>query len=303
MPSKGETTNVSFEELPEEDQQLIDGLAEDFKLKCMESYGKTQGRIHKTSRLPQIVISGQKHEDTKLEKQFVADTIHKSVHNALGNHNKLFVTSLQNVMKEVFHGVPIDQEGMSYFNQETLAAEVNKESMETIHTPGASKAAATQKSPMQYTQTQQGVIMKQPTTPSPHKIAPSYQRIIRDVDPAYFSNQIQGSTSQGAQYGEVPQGFHTISGYHTYNYLPHPGYHNAHNYNIQQGQNQRARSATGFNPDEMANRITDMMQSQFGLKPKDQTVMYRRPYPEWFNLVALPPRYRVPGFSKFSGQN
>ena len=33
-----------------------------------------------------------------------------------------------------------------------------------------------------------------------------------------------------------------------------------------------------------------MIQSQFGLKPNDQTYMYRRPYPEWYVLVALPAR-------------
>ena len=77
--------------------------------------------------------------------------------------------------------------------------------------------------------------MKQPVTPSPQKIGPSYQRIIKDVDLAYFSNQIQGSTSQGAQFSEVPQGFHTISDYNTYNYEPHPGYQKTKNFNVHQG--------------------------------------------------------------------
>ena len=31
--------------------------------------------------------------------------------------------------------------------------------------------------------------------------------------------------------------------------------------------------------------------------------MYRRPYLEWFDRVALPPRYRVPDFSKFSNED
>jgi len=45
-----------------------------------------------------------------------------------------------------------------------------------------------------------------------------------------------------------------------------------------------------------------MIQSQFGLKPNEQTYMYRRPYPEWYVLVALPSRYRIRDFSKFSRQ-
>jgi hypothetical protein len=53
----------------------------------------------------------------------------------------------------------------------------------------------------------------------------------------------------------------------------------------------------------MANKIADMIQRQFGLKPKEHNYMYRRPYPEWFDRVTLPARYRILNFSKFSGHN
>nr|CAE02404.2 OSJNBa0024J22.8 [Oryza sativa Japonica Group]CAE05123.2 OSJNBa0023J03.18 [Oryza sativa Japonica Group] len=42
---------------------------------------------------------------------------------------------------------------------------------------------------------------------------------------------------------------------------------------------------------------------QFGLKPNDTGNLYRQPYPEWFERVPLPNRYKVPNFSKFSGQD
>ena len=45
------------------------------------------------------------------------------------------------------------------------------------------------------------------------------------------------------------------------------------------------------------------MREQFGLKPKEHGFTYRQPYPEWFDQVALPPRYKVLDFSKFSGQD
>ena len=31
--------------------------------------------------------------------------------------------------------------------------------------------------------------------------------------------------------------------------------------------------------------------------------MYKRPYPEWYDLVALPTNYRLPEFAKFTGQD
>ena len=45
------------------------------------------------------------------------------------------------------------------------------------------------------------------------------------------------------------------------------------------------------------------MREQFGLKPKETGSLYRQPYPEWFERVPLPNRFKVPDFSKFLGQD
>ena len=46
-----------------------------------------------------------------------------------------------------------------------------------------------------------------------------------------------------------------------------------------------------------------MMRNQFGLKPKEVAFMYRKSYPEAYDQIALPSRYRVPYFTKFSRQD
>ena len=46
-----------------------------------------------------------------------------------------------------------------------------------------------------------------------------------------------------------------------------------------------------------------MVKNRFGLKPKGQTFSYKRPYPEWYDLVTLPTNYRIPEFAKFTGQD
>ena len=46
-----------------------------------------------------------------------------------------------------------------------------------------------------------------------------------------------------------------------------------------------------------------MMKNQFGLKPKGLTFSYKCPYPEWYDLVAIPANYRLPEFAKFTGQD
>nr|AAK52152.1 putative gag-pol polyprotein [Oryza sativa Japonica Group] len=52
-----------------------------------------------------------------------------------------------------------------------------------------------------------------------------------------------------------------------------------------------------------ADLIADVMKEQFGLRLKDAGNLYRQPYPEWFERVPLPNRFKVPDFSKFLGQD
>jgi len=52
-----------------------------------------------------------------------------------------------------------------------------------------------------------------------------------------------------------------------------------------------------------ADKIAKVMRDQFGIKPKVNTYSYRAPYPPAYDLIPLPNRYKVPDFTKFSGQN
>jgi hypothetical protein len=54
----------------------------------------------------------------------------------------------------------------------------------------------------------------------------------------------------------------------------------------------------------MVQKMVDVLQNQFGLKPKMQGQAYIPPFPEWYNRVALPHRVKPPAhFTKFSGQD
>ena len=44
------------------------------------------------------------------------------------------------------------------------------------------------------------------------------------------------------------------------------------------------------------------MKDQFGLKPKQQNLMYRISYPDAYDQLPLPHNYKLSDFSKFSGQ-
>jgi hypothetical protein len=58
------------------------------------------------------------------------------------------------------------------------------------------------------------------------------------------------------------------------------------------------------NVDLMMQKMADVLQNQFGLKPKMQGQAYTPPFPEWYHRVVLPPRVKPPANStKFSGQD
>jgi len=46
-------------------------------------------------------------------------------------------------------------------------------------------------------------------------------------------------------------------------------------------------------------KIAEVMREQFGLRPKQQSVMYKTPYPLAYNQISLPHKYKMPDFTKF----
>jgi hypothetical protein len=83
--------------------------------------------------------------------------------------------------------------------------------------------------------------------------------------------------------------------------IPNLGYQGTQNFNLHIGQ-QLLRNQNS-NADELVLRVTEMMKSQFGLKPKGQPFSYKRPYLEWYDLAALSTNYRFLEFTKFTGQD
>ena len=47
-------------------------------------------------------------------------------------------------------------------------------------------------------------------------------------------------------------------------------------------------------------KIAEVMREQFGLRPKQQSVMYKTPYPSAYNQIPHPHKYKMPDFTKFS---
>ena len=131
------------------------------------------------------------------------------------------------------------------------------------------------------------------------KIAPSVQKIHRDIDPYVYNQRLQAASQQKTQQIEIPQGYHYGTDYNTIHMMPNPGYQGTRDFNAQMGQ--QVQRNPNSNADELLLRVTKMMKNQFGLKPKGLTFSYKRTYPEWYDLVALPTNYRLLEFAKFTG--
>ncbi|KAK1679844.1 hypothetical protein QYE76_040692 [Lolium multiflorum] len=50
-----------------------------------------------------------------------------------------------------------------------------------------------------------------------------------------------------------------------------------------------------------ADQISAVLRDQFDILPKKKIIGYSKPYPNEFDLIPLPPKYRLPDFNKFSG--
>jgi hypothetical protein len=105
-------------------------------------------------------------------------------------------------------------------------------------------------------------------------------------------------TSNRLQRNMYGNGYSEFMDYSAIDGLPNPGYGAA------TGMTTVGPGNQDTNVDLLVQRMTEVLQNQFGLKPKNQGHMYTPPFPEWYHRVALPKRVKVPTeFNKFSGQD
>ena len=108
---------VPYEDLPDEDKDVISKAIEEFQNKCLLSYTKTRdNKVVQKYLLPRVLLYGQSDTDEADDRRFFIDAVNKSVHDAMLHHNTTFLNTFLNTMKEMFHGFSIDQVGPAYYN-------------------------------------------------------------------------------------------------------------------------------------------------------------------------------------------
>ena len=167
-------------------------------------------------------MHGQSDTDKADDRRFFINVVNKSVHDAMLHHNTAFLNTFHNTMKEVFHGFPIDQVGLAYYNishpstqgtnqagtshqEATLTSnddvQAVQSSSEQVQGTTTNQIQNNPRSVVQYVQQPTGQVYNQMVNfgtlgqipSSAQKIAPSVQRIRRDTDPSIYNQRLQAA--------------------------------------------------------------------------------------------------------------
>ena len=103
---------VPYEDLSDEDKDVISKAIEEFQNKCLLSYTKTHdNKVIQKYPLSRVLIHKQLDTNEADDMRFFVEAINKSVHDAILNHNTTFLNTFHNIMKQVFYRFPLDQVG------------------------------------------------------------------------------------------------------------------------------------------------------------------------------------------------
>jgi len=73
-----------------------------------------------------------------------------------------------------------------------------------------------------------------------------------------------------------------------------------HMYNTGPIQHDPAAQSSGVNLDA---QVAEIMRNQYGIVPKRGAIAYAKPYPEVYDLLEAPPKFKTLDFTKFSGND
>jgi hypothetical protein len=65
----------------------------------------------------------------------------------------------------------------------------------------------------------------------------------------------------------------------------------------------RATTEPNVDSNNLTNQLTTILCESFGIEPKGQGCVYQKQYPNYYDQLPYPRGYRVPEFSKFSGDD
>jgi F0F1-type ATP synthase gamma subunit len=96
---------INLEDLPDDQKTHIEQATEEVREKCLLSYSRMRNLVIQKTPLPSVLPHGQSED---VEARTTAHLVHKTIHEAFTNHNKVLTNIIDNVVTEVFFGAPVD---------------------------------------------------------------------------------------------------------------------------------------------------------------------------------------------------
>jgi hypothetical protein len=317
MPEIGDILDVTIEDLSPEQLQQLKDATDQFQLKCLMSFKKNRSGVpYLKNEMPRVLLSGETDATTLQEKEECMQAFRDAAESVLGRHHNAFLSMFKQMMVGVF-GPGMEQIFSRVAPQGHYAEIGESSSAQPAGTQPPLQGQPTQPPPQS--------VGGQPIQPPPHSAGSQpVQPPLRAAGGQPVPPLLQGSTGQPVQqpnpyqptYGEMAFGSAGVPPNSTYKIAPASnrlqknlyggGYHEVMDYGaVDALPNPRYDAAAGVQEDDiLVQKMADMMQNQFSLKPKMQGPAYTPPFLEWYYRVILPPRVKPPTeFTKFSRQD
>jgi hypothetical protein len=289
MPDIHDVMDVTIEELSAEQQLQLKEAVDQFQQKCLMSFSKNRSGVpYLKSDMPRVLLLGEPDTTSAEENHEVFRMVQRTLEDIIARHNTAFLNIFQQMMVCIFGpGVNKHFEGESSV---AITGQLVHQDTSVQPPPQSMSGQPTQH------------VDSQPVRPNPRQAVPNPRTYgemafgTPGVEPdSTYKIAPANNRLQKDMYGT---GYSEFMDYSAIDALPNPGYSGAAGMPIGGTGNQ------DVNIDLLMQRMTDELQNQFGLKPKNQGHVYRPPFPEWYNRVALPHRVKAPAdFTKFSGQD
>jgi hypothetical protein len=293
MPEIQAVLDVTLNELSSEHQLLLKEVVEQFQQKCLLSFSKNRSGVpFLRTDMRRVLMPGETDATTAAEKQEAFAMIRQAMEEIMTRHNTAFLNSFRQMMVGVF-GPSADKhfERAQGPNGNEMANETGEASAIADGQPLRQDASA---QPLQQSMSVQPTqhVGSQPIQQNPHQAIPNPRTYgemafgTTGVPPV--STYRIAPTSNRLRRNMYGNGYSEFMDYSAIDAFPNPGYGGATGMPAGRPGNQDA------NVDLLVQRMTDVLQNQFGLKPKNQGHVYTSPFPEWYHRVALPNRVKVP---------
>jgi hypothetical protein len=290
MPDIHDVMDVTIKELSPEQQLQLKDAVDQFWQKCLMSFSKNRSGVpYLKSDMPRVLLPGEPNTTSTEEEQEVMNAVQQTMENIMAKHNtavlnmfrqmivSVFGPGMEKVLNRVLPQGPSGETGESSVavnGQPAQDASAQPPLQSTGGQPIQPSPQSVGGQPIQ----QQNPYQAMPNRPTygelafgPSGVPPGSAYRIAPTNNRLQKNMYEGGYSEFMDYGAI-DAFPNL-GYGTTTGMP-------------TGPTRRPGDQDA-NVDLMVQKMTDVLQNQFGLKPKNQGHVYTPPFPEWYNRVAL----------------